>query len=375
MNDGRIKRALCHNVTPSGEIKYVTGDKVFYKRDDSNEWRGPCVVIGQVNQQVFVKHGSFYIRLHPCRLQLVNPIRQPSTAPINDQSHQHNHSNEYATDTLKDQPDISYSSGSVKECPDKTSRQNEHSDNVETTSHQPNHTASHSITTSKQSAKVVPKTQIRYKVNHNDDWDEATVVKRAGKSTGKYPNCWNIKSLDGTEKFINLDKIYQFQIPDTKSKNIQETEPKMNDTAKTENYSNLVEQPITEEKIVDEVLLSQNKEQEAQAKLAELNQWKIRQVYSEIDDEGQQCVSLRWVLKSKIIDNKPGIKARLCARGFEEESNFRTDSPTCSREGVRIAFSLITSKKWPVKSIDVKTAFLQGKNLERNVLVQNKNMH
>ena len=93
-------------------------------------------------------------------------------------------------------------------------------------------------------------------------------------------------------------------------------------------------------------------------------------VYTEIDDDGQECISLRWVIKPKIINDKPGVKARLCARGFEEEQNFRTDSPTCSREGLRTMFSLITSKKWPINAIDVKGAFLQGKDLERRLIVR-----
>ena len=90
-NDEKIKRALCHNIRTCGEVKYVTGDSVFYKGEDKNEWRGPGVVIGQVNQQVFVKYGSFYIRLHPCRLQLVKSSFQSSTQPVSEQSSQHNH--------------------------------------------------------------------------------------------------------------------------------------------------------------------------------------------------------------------------------------------------------------------------------------------
>ena len=69
-NDEKIRRALKSNIRTTGDVKYVTGDKVFYKRDAVNQWHGPVTVIGQVDQQVFVKHGSFYIRVHPCRLQL-----------------------------------------------------------------------------------------------------------------------------------------------------------------------------------------------------------------------------------------------------------------------------------------------------------------
>lgn len=69
-NDEKIRRALNSNVQTSGEVKYVTGDTVLYKREDSVQWHGPATVIGQVDSQVFVKHGSFYVRVHPCRLQL-----------------------------------------------------------------------------------------------------------------------------------------------------------------------------------------------------------------------------------------------------------------------------------------------------------------
>ena len=81
-------------------------------------------------------------------------------------------------------------------------------------------------------------------------------------------------------------------------------------------------------------------------------------------------MSVRWVLKQKIIDGKLGTKARLCARGFEELQNFRTNSPTCSREGIRIALSTIASNKWKLNSIDVKTAFLQGKPIERTIFIR-----
>ena len=55
------------------------------------------------------------------------------------------------------------------------------------------------------------------------------------------------------------------------------------------------------------------------------NQWRNEQVYDEIDDLGQQCISLRWVMKEKVVNEKNIIEARLCARGFEEEQKFRTE--------------------------------------------------
>lgn len=92
--DEKIKRALYHNIRASGEVKYVSGDSVFYKKKDKNEWRGTCAVIGLVNQQVFVKYGTFYICVHPCRLQLVKLSFKSSTEPVREQFLQYNHNHQ-----------------------------------------------------------------------------------------------------------------------------------------------------------------------------------------------------------------------------------------------------------------------------------------
>ena len=55
--------------------------------------------------------------------------------------------------------------------------------------------------------------------------------------------------------------------------------------------------------------------------------------------------------QGKSVDKKKLVKTRLYPRGFEEEENFRTDSPT-------------------LNLLDVKAAFLQGKSMERTVYVR-----
>ena len=66
----KLRRALRHQTRTYSDVKYFTGDIVYYKRDSSNEWKGPRIVIGQDCQQVLVKHGGSYVRVHPCRLLL-----------------------------------------------------------------------------------------------------------------------------------------------------------------------------------------------------------------------------------------------------------------------------------------------------------------
>ena len=100
-----------------------------------------------------------------------------------------------------------------------------------------------------------------------------------------------------------------------------------------------------------------------------MQQWKLQNVYTEVEDCDQETMSLRWVIRPKLIDGVSSVKARLYARGFEEEKLYRTDSPTASREGKRVSLSLIASNGWTLNLFDVKTAFLQGRPIERDLYV------
>ena len=64
------------------------------------------------------------------------------------------------------------------------------------------------------------------------------------------------------------------------------------------------------------------------------------------------------------------MKSRLLASGFEESHQIRTDSPTGGKEILRIFLSIMASKNWKCNSIDIKAAFLQGDNFERDVFLR-----
>ena len=79
---------------------------------------------------------------------------------------------------------------------------------------------------------------------------------------------------------------------------------------------------------------------------------------------------LRWVITQKTIDDNQVVKARLVARGFEEDtSDIRTDSPTVSKENIRLMSTIAVANSWNVHSIDVRLAFLQGFEIERELFV------
>ncbi|VDI46237.1 Hypothetical predicted protein [Mytilus galloprovincialis] len=102
---------------------------------------------------------------------------------------------------------------------------------------------------------------------------------------------------------------------------------------------------------------------------AELENWKRNHVYQEVEDYGQSYVITRWVYTIKEADNEIHRKARLVAKGFEEDylDEIQKNSPTCDKQSLRLILSIIMQKKWSINSIAIKTTFLQGEKMQRQV--------
>ena len=81
---------------------------------------------------------------------------------------------------------------------------------------------------------------------------------------------------------------------------------------------------------------------------------------------GQYTLSTRLVITKK--DEK--MKIRLVVRGFEEEFMMRRDSPTVGKGTMRFFLAIVAFKNWIVKTTDIKSAFLQGKELRRVVYIK-----
>ena len=103
-----------------------------------------------------------------------------------------------------------------------------------------------------------------------------------------------------------------------------------------------------------------------QAKEEELKKLRDFQVYEEVQNFGQRPISTRWILWKKGATTR----ARLVARGFEESLDSYVDSPTIGKCVVRIVLSTAVSYGWTIQSTDIKSAFLQGLPLERDVYIK-----
>ena len=341
----KIRRALKHNVRTYADIHYSNGDLVYYKRADSERWHGPAKIIGKDSQQYLLKHASSTIRVHPCRLQPANKeIELHVNAPILNE-------NTSVTENLSEERQPQF----LNSCSDE---EDEHSDNRDTETLLSNQNAVNERNIDlNESDEVVPtsendpqikiteqpqlKHHIKVKFYESDEWIPLHVISNAGKKSGKYSNWYNVQNLkDNQLMSINWDQVDQWL-------------------------------PISD---YNETFVSSQSHENSDilnAKITELNKWKENNVYTDIQYTNQHYLSLRWVNTTKTVNGLPHVKSRSVVRGFEEnDNNILTDSPTCYKYSLRLIFAVCVSKLWKIHSLDITTAFLQGRSIDRDIYVK-----
>ena len=177
---------------------------------------------------------------------------------------------------------------------------------------------------------------IRYRVDN--EWITGTIMSRAGKATGKYETWYNIKNENNEERSLDLGSLEWEMIPETET----------NMAAVSDNMGS---------KDKDIIMAKENELD----KLAQFG------TYEEVVNSGQKTLSTRWVITTK----DRNTKARLVVRGFEEKDlEIPRDSPTVGKGPVRLFLSVAALQKWTVKTTDIKSAFLQGKEHDRDIYIK-----
>lgn len=331
----RLRRALLRNVRSSGDV-VTNGDLVYYKRAGCDEWKGPGTVFGRDGQQVLVRHGGANpVRVHSTRVRLVeqNPdgVHQQSV----DKHVPNDETGEERELGKQDDKCTDDHGGALLEKSRTTDFQIIDDDFEEGNDE---HTEEPSIQPvfggDVSSLKIGQR--IRLNLPDNSDVLNGKIISRAGKATGANKHCWNVKLGDDTTRWVDF----------------------------SDGNFEIVEDDA-------EVLVARSDDSlVSNAKQAELDLWEANDVYEVVPFTGQSVISLRWVMTEKIKDGKTVVKARLVARGFEETLEERCDSPTCTKENIRLALVLMACFGWEINAIDVKSAFLQGQQIERDVFVQ-----
>ena len=430
-NSERIRRALKYRTRHILAEEVSNGDEVYYKRQKEDVWRGPGSVIGKCGKTVIVKHGGETVRVHavsimraPEKVMGMHDVRELFTDSIiepnsNSPMHEEGKTKRYVetnnfgvkkakfddlTAPVSDSPaDSNMQVGMEKLMVNDTGgipvanhnnmercRQDSQQRLVENitggasvassnrmTSVMEGGKASEDISAGEdtvqgtdpkgcsssnplrdevicenlgtKSSKAIPKTwkpKMRFQGFCKDTgaYVSGEVISRAGKSTGRNRSQYNVVLDQGDEQTGGQQRWFDMNSLDELS--VLENE--------------------------NEILIMYATEEVFQAKLKEFKSWEDNMVMEKVEDTGQDTISARWVITQKEHADKGSIiKARLVARGYEEsKESLRTDSPTCSKEGMRIFLTIASAMGWICYTIDVRSAYLQGDGISRVVFIR-----
>ena len=369
----KLKRASLRKVRSYSDVKFVNGDIVYFYKNDSDFWHGPAKVIGSDGQQHLLKQGGNYYRVHPCKMSHVQNVDFPGSAVQQEVTR---------VDIPEERECVSSMPENFLEMADEVTSSPDNENSIRgssqvdtgTNSDDETHGATSSATDnslvrsgdtgqsrgSDNCITVVSKndlppvsSHISFKLPGQDDWKDGFVISRAGKMSG---NNWHYLNIQ--ENFQEV--CHSFRDAQWKEVPMPAEESFISSTTETDK-----EQEIYVAASPDEDLKWE------QAKKEEIQKWIELRAHKDVPYTGQNCLSTRWVLTTKVKDNKTIFKARLVVRGFEEDtSSLQTDSPTCCKESLRIALGILASRRWKLHSLDVKSAFLQGQPIERELYVK-----
>ena len=334
----KLRRALNRQTRSYSDNVFKNGDMVYFYRNNSKEWHGPAKVLGTDGQQCLLKNGGMYIRVHPCRMQLYN---SPETQTI--RSSKRNENVESMT-TVHPQDS------------DENDTIDEHPHTIATNELQP-------VTHEDDNDPIPENTPPDHETIQRDIVEEPDISIPHSELE---PSCIQSKNSNNNDdpepkESRALSRLKNFNVPGRKESTL---------LAMEEDPNILKEDPNTQS---ENILFGTetNSLRFTQAKLEEIQKWKEMDTFQEVENLGQPTISCRWVCTEKVKGNELSLKARLVARGFEEDtSQIKTDSPTCSKESIRLLLSILSSLHWTMFSIDIKSAYLQGHSIQRDIYLK-----
>ena len=221
--------------------------------------------------------------------------------------------------------------------------------------------------------------KIQFKLDEGGDrWVDSQVIGRCQK--GKRKGEWFTCEINKRKKVYNLSPgTFIWRKVDDSEDQVNEMEFDVNHAASDEktvtNECFLQEEEVHEVFAVKVPHNQHHMPHVVKAKNKEHSTLKEFNTYSEIIEDSltpeqkENIIGALWVIVAKELLGETVCKARICCRGDMETIEIKTDSPTIAKPSERILLSVAACKGWKLQSLDFKAAFLQGKPLEREVIV------
>ena len=350
----KLRRALTKKTRTYSNVVYNNGDIVYYKREKNIDWHGPAKVLGRDGSQYLLKHGGVYVRVHPCRLQPAAAEYDGGTSECLPPEKGNNTTNADVVEETAplDRKITDKAAPSVLADEDYSSDDDDEPSSCITTMTPPATPVQHHAANDPR-AQAIDNPVIPI-VPHLEEYEES-VEDRDGPTDQNIPHDY--------KENVSIKE-------DTLSKNIPRALARLQDFNKRGRLEVI---PEEDEEAMEEILFGQSTSSSRydDAKREELQKWRDMNTFDEVEDHGQSVISTRWVCTEKVKGGKLVTKARLVARGFEEDTTaLVTDSPTCQKESLRCLLFILASKQWTLQSIDIKSAYLQGIPINREIYIK-----
>ena len=338
----RMKVALKSQINRSCERTYTLGSPIYFKLDSAKKWKSG-IVLGMDGKVLFVKYGNFIRRVPVDR---VVPAEQYYDTPEDEADPDDKENDERLhDDEFKNLEVITKQKKEIEQL-NKINKEQERM--IEEVSNKSNNTKSDD-STEKSIEKNLPNLyqKIRFQEAGNDVFLDGKVVHKH-KPKSIHRNVVVLKLADGSLKQFDFGKEIA-----TWSDGLKEFESKSNETFATK----LTKAQVT------------GRPDGAFAIKQEIKKFQDFSAFKVVKDEGQNAIRTRWVFTDHEDDQSKGykIKARLCLRGDTENDVelVRSDSPTTHKDSLKLALSIAANESWKIMTADIKSAFLQGKPLNR----------
>ena len=394
----KLKIALRTKIRTIDRI-YKPGDYAFYKRENDPEFKGPAKVIFQDGKIIWLRHGSYCCKVSINRLQPVSdelargyraaeapakPTAEASVEPVKPPAD--DIKQEVADDTLDNasQSEPTYSERYPSRSKTRRSKivESDHNDADEESDggehdnvDMPNNADtgvqnkdvnevsdeeftdcseteqvdkdSEELGTTKDPIIIKAKDRVEVKDDKATEgrWERATITGRAGKAK-TWPDCWNFKLDSGKEFWADIKQLDDLRkMPEEEALAVY-------------THEHILAVMIPKDQ--------QNTDQCLAAKMNELQKLKDFETYEVEEDVGQKHITCTWVMTQKGDE----ARARLTARGFQEEEEIPSDSPTLQKANLRTVLAIAAANEWTITATDIKSAFLQGSEMTRDVWVK-----
>ena len=366
----RIKIALKSQINPSCERSYNYGESIWFKLDSSRKWKSGKV-LGQDGKVVFIKYGNFIRRVPLDRIVPAQEYIDDENTDV-DQEDVNNH--ERMQDDVFDNVDVVAQKDieieTLKKRNDEyLARIEELEKNGELSNGMESITVDSSNGIENQVNKATKKMKkdnrkglslpnkfkkIQFKMVGNDNWMYGKVLTKH-KETSVHRSIVGIRFDDGLEKEVDFSTEVKEWIEDTGEVD-EITEPCC---------------PVLHTKVLTK-LEAKSRPGLKEAMDQEIRKFESFKAFKRVKDIGQPAIKTRWVF-SETDDASKGqlLKARLCMRGDTEKNvdSVRADSPTAHKDSLKLGLAIAANENFSLLSGDIKSAFLQGMALKREVFV------